>query len=80
MTFREAHETVGKMVLHAAEKEKELHELTLDEMKGFARGIEKDVYEWLDPAESIKRRNLPGGTGPDMVKKSLKKAKQELKD
>jgi argininosuccinate lyase len=79
MTFREAHEIVGKMVLFAAEQDKELHELTVDEMKGFVRGIEKDVYEWLYPAESIKRRNIPGGTGPDVVKKNLKKAKQELK-
>jgi argininosuccinate lyase len=79
MTFREAHETVGKLVIFAVEQKKELHELTLDEMKGFARGIDKDVYEWLDPAGSIKRRNIPGGTGPDMVKKNLKKARQELK-
>jgi argininosuccinate lyase len=79
MTFREAHEIVGKMVLFAAEQDKELHELTVDEMKGFVRGIDKDVYEWLYPAESIKRRNIPGGTGPDVVKKNLKKAKQELK-
>lgn len=79
MTFREAHEIVGKMVLLAAEQEKELHELTLDEMKGFARGIDKDVYKWLDPAESIKRRNVPGATGPETVRKKLKQAKQELK-
>ncbi|MBW1739141.1 MAG: argininosuccinate lyase, partial [Deltaproteobacteria bacterium] len=79
MTFREAHEIVGKMVLFAVEQEKELHGLTLDEMKGFARQIEEDVYEWLDPASSVNRRNIPGGTGPDMVKKGLKKAMQELK-
>jgi argininosuccinate lyase len=79
MTFREAHEIVGKIVLFAAEQGKELHELTLDEMKGFARGIGKDVYEWLDPEESIKRRHIPGGTGPDTVKRNLRKAKQEMK-
>ncbi len=79
MTFREAHEIVGEMVLFAAEQGKELHELKLDEMQGFARGIKKDVYEWLDPPESIKRRNIPGGTGPDMVKRNLKKARQEMK-
>ena len=78
MTFREAHEIVGKMVLFAMDREKELHDLTLDEMKGFARRIDKDVYEWLDPALSLKRRNIPGGTGPDLVKQSLNKALQEL--
>jgi argininosuccinate lyase len=79
ITFREAHEIVGKMVLFALEQEKELHELTLDEMNRFTRQIKQDVYEWLEPASSLDRRNLPGGTGPVAVKKSIEKAKQELK-
>ena len=79
ITFREAHEIVGKMVLFAMEQEKELRELTLDEMNHFTRQIKQDVYEWLEPASSLDRRNMPGGTGPEVVKKSIDKAKQELK-
>ncbi|MBK5101654.1 MAG: argininosuccinate lyase, partial [Desulfobacteraceae bacterium] len=79
MTFREAHGIVGKMVLFVTEEAKELGDLTLDEMKGFAGLIDKDVYEWLDPASCINKRNIPGGTGPDVVKKSIYKAKEELK-
>ncbi len=78
MTFRKAHETVGKMILFAMDQEKELSQLNLEEMKKFERKIEKDVYGWLDPASCIKRRNLPGGTGPEAVKRSLQKAKEEL--
>ncbi len=78
MTFRQAHGTVGKMVIFAMDQNKELKQLTLKEMKGFSRQITKDVYDWLDPALTIKRRNLPGGTGPDMVEKSLRKAKEEI--
>lgn len=78
MTFRKAHETVGKMVLFAMDQKKELGQLNLEEMKKFERKIEKDVYDWLEPALSIKRRNLPGGTGPEAVKRSLQKAKKEL--
>ena len=79
ITFREAHGIVGKMVLFALEQKKELHELTLDEMKHFTRQIGQDVYEWLEPASSLDRRNMPGGTGPEVVKKSIGKAKKELK-
>jgi argininosuccinate lyase len=79
MTFRKAHETVGKMILFAIDQKKELSQLNLEEMKKFERKIEKDVYGWLDPTSCIKRRNLPGGTGPEAVKKSLQKAKEELK-
>ena len=78
VTFREAHEIVGKMVLFAMNQQKELHELTLSEIKGFNRQIGKDVYDWLDPLLSPARRNIPGGTGPDMVKNEIDKAKQEL--
>lgn len=78
MTFRKAHETVGKMVLSAIEQDKELNQLSLEEMKKFSRQIDKDVYNWLDPDSCIKRRNLPGGTGPEMVKKSLEKAREEI--
>ncbi len=78
MTFRKAHETAGKMVLHAIDQNKELGQLTLKEMKGFARQIEKDVYQWLEPSFCVTRRNIPGGTGPDMVRKSIVKAWEEL--
>jgi argininosuccinate lyase len=79
MTFRGAHKIVGEMVLYALDQGKELHELTLEEMKGFTSQIDQDVYGWLDPVSSIKRRNMPGGTGPEMVKESIARAKQELK-
>ncbi len=78
MTFRKAHEAVGKMVFFAMQQNKELDQLSLDEMKKFERKIEKDVYDWLEPTSCIKRRNLPGGTGPEAVKRSLQKAKEEL--
>jgi argininosuccinate lyase len=78
ITFRQAHEIVGKMVLFAIDQKKELHELTLGDMKGFARQIDGDVYEWLDPFLSPARRNSPGGTGPDAVATAVGEAKREL--
>lgn len=78
MTFRQAHEVVGKIVLYAIDQKKELNQLTLEEMKNFSRQVERDVYEWLDPESCINRRNLPGGTGPEMVKNALARAKEEI--
>jgi argininosuccinate lyase len=79
MTFRRAHEAVGKMVLHALDQNKELGQLTLEEMKNFSEKIDRDVYEWLDPVSCIDRRNLVGGTGRDAVKNALAKAREEMK-
>ncbi len=78
ITFREAHEIVGKMVIYAVDQKKELHDLTLAEMKDFTKKINKDVFKWLDPALTVNRRDIPGGTAPNRVKQSLKKAGKEL--
>jgi argininosuccinate lyase len=78
VTFREAHEVVGEMLLFALDRKKELHELSLEDMKRFSQSVESDVYEWLDPSRSLERRNMRGGTGPDSVKARIARAKREL--
>ena len=78
MTFRQAHETVAKIILYAMEEGKELNQLTLEEMKNFSVQIDKDVHDWLDPSLCITRRELPGGTGPETVRKRLDKVKREI--
>jgi len=78
ITFREAHERVGEMVLFAMDQGKELQDLTLAEMKKITKKIDKDVYEWLDPALTVRRRNTPGGTGPERVRQRLNQAREEL--
>jgi argininosuccinate lyase len=79
LTFRESHEIVGRMVVFAMGKNQELHELSLEEMKTHSRQIEEDVYAWLAPHLTVGRRNIPGGTGPDAVKRELESAKRLLK-
>jgi argininosuccinate lyase len=69
---------VGKIILYAMEEGKELDQLKLEEMKNFSGEIDTDVHDWLDPALCIKRRELPGGTGPGMVRKRLDAAKREI--
>lgn len=76
--FREAHAVVGKLVLAAQERGKELHQMELSELNSFSSRIEVDVYDWLDPKSSIRKRNLPGGTGTETVQECIRKAKKEL--
>src|SRR4029434_1761856 len=49
--FREAHETVGKIVVVAIDKGVELGELTLEELRPFSNEIEADVFESLSLAQ-----------------------------
>jgi len=53
--------------------------MSLDEMKGFSALIEDDIYEALKPLSCINNRNIPGGTGIEMVKAALHNAKEDLK-
>ncbi|MFO8088962.1 MAG: argininosuccinate lyase [Desulfatiglandaceae bacterium] len=78
LTFRDAHEVSGKMVLYAMEQSQELHKLTIPEMKRFSRQIDEDVYEWLEPESCIRRRTIAGGTGFETVAECVRAAKEEL--
>jgi argininosuccinate lyase len=78
MTFRTAHQVVGDIIRMAEGKNKELHQLDLEEMRQFSPLIEEDVRGWLDPLSCIERRNSPGGTGTEAVKKALGRVREEL--
>lgn len=62
MPFRQAHGVVGKMVLYAIEMKKQLHELSLNEMRQFSNIIQDDVFDALNPEtilhQGIKRQML----------------------
>jgi len=76
--FRKSHEIVGQMVLMCIDRGIELHELNLEEMKKICGDIDEDVYEWLDPRQSVARRSLKGGTAPKAVRRAIQRAKEEL--
>ncbi|RSK28161.1 argininosuccinate lyase [Bacillus sp. HMF5848] len=78
MPFREAHEIVGKLVLHCIEKQQFLLDLTLDEFKEASVLIEEDIYIVLQPKTAVERRISEGGTGFSEVKKQVKIAKTRL--
>jgi argininosuccinate lyase len=61
VAFREAHDVAGHLVRIATERHVELRALALDEMRGVHPAFAADVYEWLDPARAVDRRDLVGG-------------------
>ncbi len=78
MAFREAHETVGRMVMHAMARGAELDQLTLDEMKSFAPAIEDDVFASLSLERTLASKSQIGGTAPERVAAELKSARGRL--
>jgi len=77
--FRTAHEITGKIVKLANENNISMNEIPLDKLKEFSSSFEKEIYDYLDFAHAIERRNLTGGTGTESVKEQIKKAEQILK-
>ena len=77
--FRDAHAIVGKAVQYAIKQNRDLSELTLDELRQFNKNIEKDVFNSLTLKGSVAARAHYGGTAPAQVKAAVKRARQRLK-
>jgi argininosuccinate lyase len=75
VAFREAHETVGRIVVRAMESAKELGELPLDELRSFSNEIEGDVFESLTLEQTLGSKSLAGGTAPERVAEALRNAR-----
>ncbi len=78
MPFREAHETVGRIVVKAIERGVELQELPLDELRKFSPMIDEDVIIALSLEQTLGTKSLIGGTAPEVVAKALETARQSL--
>ncbi len=78
MPFRQAHSVSGKAVAYALERKKELHQLSIDELKQCSDLIDEDVFEYLSVEKMIARRITHGGTGYEIVKKAIETAVERL--
>ncbi|HYE15543.1 MAG TPA: argininosuccinate lyase [Pyrinomonadaceae bacterium] len=76
--FREAHACVGRMVLYASGKGLELHELELEELRGFSPLVSEDVYEALSLESTLSSKSQTGGTAPERVAEALAHARASL--
>jgi argininosuccinate lyase len=79
LAFRDAHEVVGKSVSYGIEHQKDLSELTLEELQVFDDRIENDVFDILSLEGSLRARDHLGATSPNQVKHAIKTARSSLK-
>ncbi len=75
LPFRDAHHVVGSAVAHAAQKDCDLADLPLDELRGFSPLIEADVYERITLEGSLAARNHYGATSPAQVRAAIARAR-----
>jgi argininosuccinate lyase len=78
MPFRTAHEAVGKVVLFAIDEQRELHELSIAELKRFSPLIGDDVVLALSVDAAVSAKGVYGGTAPTQVAQALVVARASL--
>lgn len=75
IAFRDSHEIVGKSVAYGIETNKDLSEMTLEELQGFSTEITADVFDVLTLEGSVAARDHIGGTAPNQVRLAVETAK-----
>jgi argininosuccinate lyase len=78
MPFRDAHETVGRLVLHCEQEGKAIGELPISELKEIDPAFEEDVYSAILLESCVSNRAVFGGPCEASVQKHIDRIKEFL--
>ena len=78
ISFREAYDLTARIVNYAEKNQKNLNELTLDELKKFDSNFNKEVLKIFNLKNSINSKKSFGGTAFSNIKKMIVKYKKIL--
>ncbi len=76
--FHQAHRLVGQLVLESSRTGKSPSDWTAEELMAYSSEFTPEMAALLHPAEGMKTRELPGGTGPATVARALDEAERRL--
>lgn len=80
VAFRSAHEICGKAVALADQRQIELHELSLSELKDLCDVFDESVFACLTLEGSVSARNHVGGTAPEAVAAAIESGRARLEN
>jgi argininosuccinate lyase len=78
MPFREAHETVGRLIVHAIAKSVPLDQIGVPEMKKFSSRVDDDVRKIFDVRRSLAQRRAIGAPSPENIAAQIKRWRAKL--
>lgn len=76
--FREAHMIVGRLVGWCVANKVAFDDMTLEQWKEHVPEADSAMMEILTVRESVRRRNVYGGTGFDQVRRQIEEAKSRV--
>lgn len=77
--FRQAHKIVGAVVEYSVKMDMPLDSLSIEEFRKFSDLFEEDVKQLFHWDTALAWRDSDGGTGPESIKRQIRKAKSLLK-
>ena len=80
IAFRNAHEIVGKIVLHCIDKDIAIDDLSMEEFKNFSPIFEEDIYNAIDLLTCVEERSVIGGPSSLSVKMQIEVLKKFIKE
>ncbi len=80
LSFRDAHNKTGQIVVIAENEKKFLHQLSIEKFQSIEPKIDKRVFDILSPEKSISQKNSYGGTSTTQVKKAILRAKRKMRN
>lgn len=72
LPFRQAHETVGRIVRFCLDQEKDLTQIPLKELQKFSNLFQKDILGYLDPEASLERKQSTGATARNRIQERIR--------
>lgn len=75
---RLSHELIGKAVKLCLEKNCELQDLSLDELRTLSPAFDSAFYDCLKPASVLAIHDVIGGTAPDRVLDGIRSARKKI--
>jgi argininosuccinate lyase len=72
LPFREAHEIVGRIVRHCIDQQRNLEDVSLDELQTYSPLFDRGVYEAMSLDAAVDRRQVRGGPARGVVAERLR--------
>jgi len=78
LPFHKAHHLAGRLVLYSLQRNLAPSDWTAESLAAFDPAFTPEFLRLMNPAEGLKSREIPGGTGPRSVARALEEARQRL--
>ena len=78
LSYREAHDVVGRMVKDCLDKNKKISNLSLHELKKYSPKLELDVRKILNAWASVNLKKSYGGTNPKLISRQIARWSRKL--